>query len=74
MKTSIEFEDPEDSALAVRGRSLATRQCSWVSIAANVALTVTQVAVGFLAKSQGPLADGVHSLSGRLCRPAGESP
>ncbi len=37
-----------------------------VSVAVNIVLTVLQIAVGFFAKSQSLIADGVHSLSDLL--------
>ena len=36
---------------------------TWVSVAVNVALSATQISVGLLSKSQGLVADGIHSLS-----------
>ncbi|HMA06970.1 MAG TPA: cation diffusion facilitator family transporter, partial [Ramlibacter sp.] len=36
---------------------------TWVSVGVNIVLTVTQVVVGVLSKSQGLVADGIHSLS-----------
>ena len=44
-------------------RSAAATRSTWVSVAVNVALMTTQIAVGVFAKSQGLIADGVHSLS-----------
>lgn len=48
---------------SVAGRSAAATRSTWVSVAVNVALMVTQIAVGVFAQSQGLVADGVHSLS-----------
>ncbi len=39
---------------------------TWVSVAVNVVLSSTQIAVGIFAKSQGLVADGIHSLSDLL--------
>ncbi|MDP1068777.1 cation diffusion facilitator family transporter, partial [Klebsiella pneumoniae] len=36
---------------------------TWVSVAVNLVLTSVQIAAGLLTKSQGLVADGVHSLS-----------
>ena len=44
-------------------RSAAASRSTWVSVAVNVVLSLTQIAVGVLAKSQGLIADGFHSLS-----------
>jgi cation diffusion facilitator family transporter len=40
-----------------------SRRVTWVSVAVNLALTVTQLAVGTLAHAQSLVADGFHSLS-----------
>jgi cation diffusion facilitator family transporter len=39
------------------------RTVTWVSVAVNLALTVTQIGVGTLAHAQSLVADGFHSLS-----------
>jgi cation diffusion facilitator family transporter len=56
----IEAEDTEHSAAE---RAAAGARSTWVSVGVNLCLTVTQIAVGVLAKSQGLVADGIHSLS-----------
>jgi cation diffusion facilitator family transporter len=38
-------------------------QSTWVSVVVNLLLTAIQIAVGYLASSQGLIADGIHSLS-----------
>ncbi|HOL64909.1 MAG TPA: cation diffusion facilitator family transporter [Accumulibacter sp.] len=55
----ISFDDPERHAL--------TQRSTWVSVAVNVFLTATQVVIGFVANSQGLIADGLHSLSDLVC-------
>jgi cation diffusion facilitator family transporter len=61
---SDEFaEDPEDALYSPAERSAAASRSTWVSVAVNVVLTVTQLVVGVLSKSQGLVADGIHSLS-----------
>lgn len=47
-------------------KDAAVRRSTWVSVAVNLLLTVTQVAVGWVAGSQGLVADGIHSLSDLL--------
>lgn len=47
-------------------KAVAVRRSTWVSVAVNLLLTVTQVAVGIVAGSQGLVADGVHSMSDLL--------
>jgi len=53
-----------------RAQRLATSRAfassTWLSVAVNVALASTQVTVGLVARSQGLVADGVHSLSDLL--------
>src|SRR5450631_4153556 len=44
-------------------RSAAAARSTWVSVAVNVLLAATQVGVGLVSKSQGLIADGIHSLS-----------
>ena len=56
-------DDPEDSTVSPAERAAAASRSTWVSVVVNLVLTVTQIAVGLLAKSQGLVADGVHSLS-----------
>jgi cation diffusion facilitator family transporter len=41
----------------------AAKRSTWVSVGVNVVLTVLQIVVGVLAKSQALVADGIHSLS-----------
>ncbi len=55
----ISYDDPQRHAMANRS--------TWVSVAANVFLTLMQVVVGFLAHSQSLIADGMHSLSDLVC-------
>jgi cation diffusion facilitator family transporter len=56
-------DDPEDSELAQTERAAAASGSTWVSVAVNVVLSGIQIVVGILAKSQGLVADGLHSLS-----------
>lgn len=56
-------DDPEDPQHTRQVRAAAASRSTWVSVAVNLILTVTQVAVGALSKSQGLVADGIHSLS-----------
>lgn len=41
----------------------AATRSTWVSVAVNLALSIGQVAIGILSRSQGLVADGIHSLS-----------
>ncbi|MFZ4478576.1 MAG: cation diffusion facilitator family transporter [Rhodoferax sp.] len=56
-------DDPEDPEHSLAERSAAASRSTWVSVGVNLILTIVQVAVGILAKSQGLIADGIHSLS-----------
>jgi cation diffusion facilitator family transporter len=53
----------EHSSHTPAQRSAAASRSTWVSVAVNVVLSTTQIVVGVLAKSQGLIADGIHSLS-----------
>ena len=56
-------DDTEHTAFSPAQRAAAAARSTWVSVGVNIALTLTQVTVGVLAKSQGLIADGIHSLS-----------
>jgi cation diffusion facilitator family transporter len=56
-------DDSEDPQHSPEERAAAASRSTWVSVGVNLILTITQVAVGILAKSQGLVADGIHSLS-----------
>jgi len=56
-------ETLEDSKISATDRAAAAARSTWVSVAVNILLSCTQIVVGILAKSQGLVADGIHSLS-----------
>ncbi len=56
-------DDAEDAQHSPAERAAAASRSTWVSVAVNIVLTGTQIVVGVLAKSQGLIADGTHSLS-----------
>lgn len=56
-------DDPEDPKHTSAQRARAASRSTWVSVGVNLVLTVTQIVVGVLAKSQALVADGIHSLS-----------
>lgn len=56
-------DDPEDTQHSREERAAAASRSTWVSVAVNFFLTIAQIVVGVLAKSQGLIADGIHSLS-----------
>ena len=57
------LDDPEDTQHTAAERATAASRSTWVSVGVNVVLTVVQISVGVFAKSQGLIADGIHSLS-----------
>lgn len=59
-----EYDDNvHDTESLVAQRAAAATRSTWVSVVVNLALTVLQIATGILARSQGLIADGIHSLS-----------
>ncbi|SDI06165.1 cation diffusion facilitator family transporter [Propionivibrio dicarboxylicus] len=59
-----EYDDNvHDNESLVAQRAAAASRSTWVSVVVNLALTLLQIATGILAKSQGLIADGIHSLS-----------
>ena len=63
MTPSELLDDPEDTQHTAAERATAASRSTWVSVGVNVVLTVVQISVGVFAKSQGLIADGIHSLS-----------
>lgn len=63
----MNFDDFEDNAHDAQGtiaaRAQAAKRSTWVSVAVNLVLTCGQIAAGVAARSQGLIADGIHSLS-----------
>ncbi|MDE2304159.1 MAG: cation transporter [Gammaproteobacteria bacterium] len=55
--------DSEDPPQLLARRAAAAQRSTWVSVAVNAALALAQVTIGLLARSQGLVADGVHSIS-----------
>jgi len=51
-------DDPKDPQHSPEERAAAASRSTWVSVGVNLILTLTQVTVGILAKSQGLVADG----------------
>nr|WP_315491161.1 cation diffusion facilitator family transporter [uncultured Rhodoferax sp.] len=56
-------DDSEHASHTSAQRAAAASRSTWVSVGVNLVLTVTQIVVGISAKSQGLVADGIHSLS-----------
>lgn len=53
----------ETVADATPAMAAAATRSTWVSVAVNLALSIGQVVIGILSRSQGLVADGIHSLS-----------
>lgn len=53
----------QDSPYSMAERARAASRSTWVSVGVNVVLTLAQIIAGVLSKSQGLIADGIHSLS-----------
>ncbi|WP_293994541.1 cation diffusion facilitator family transporter [Sphaerotilus sp.] len=63
MQFTDNTDDPEDTEYSAAERAAAAARSTWVSVVVNLVLTVLQIAAGILSKSQGLIADGIHSLS-----------
>lgn len=63
MQFSESTDDHEESAQTTSERAAATSRSTWVSVEVNVLLSATQIIIGTMSKSQGLIADGIHSLS-----------
>jgi cation diffusion facilitator family transporter len=56
-------DDSHDSGQTVAQRAAVAARCTWVSVTVNLLLSLTQILAGWLTRSQGLIADGIHSLS-----------
>jgi cation diffusion facilitator family transporter len=56
-------DNSEHAAHSAAERSAAASRSTWISVVVNLLLSTTQIVVGVLARSQGLVADGIHSLS-----------
>jgi cation diffusion facilitator family transporter len=63
MKLTELADDAEDAQHTPAERAAAASRSTWVSVGVNMVLTIIQIVVGVFAKSQGLIADGIHSLS-----------
>jgi len=63
MKFSDLADDSEDDQHTPAERAAAASRSTWVSVGVNLVLSTCQIGAGVLTKSQGLIADGVHSLS-----------
>ena len=58
-----ERDEDDGAGYSASERARAASRSTWVSVVVNLLLTVAQIAAGVFTKSQGLIADGVHSLS-----------
>lgn len=58
-----ELDEDDDAGHSVSERARAASRSTWVSVIVNMLLTLAQISAGVFTKSQGLVADGVHSLS-----------
>ena len=61
--SDINEENEDDSPISAAERSSAASRSTWVSVVVNVVLSTLQIVVGTMSKSQGLIADGIHSVS-----------
>ena len=60
---NLPADDSEDPQHSPAERAAAAKRSTWVSVGVNLVLTLMQIAVGVVARSQALIADGLHSLS-----------
>ena len=63
MQLEAPEDDTEHALFTPEQRAQVAARSTWVSVVVNVLLSSTQITVGVLSRSQGLVADGVHSLS-----------
>lgn len=56
-------KDDEDHLFSAEERSKAAFKSTWCSVVVNLTLSIIQIILGIFSKSQGLIADGIHSLS-----------
>jgi cation diffusion facilitator family transporter len=61
--TDTDDNDEDDAQRSVSARAKAASRSTWISVIVNLVLTVAQITAGVFARSQGLIADGIHSLS-----------
>ncbi len=63
MQFPVLDDNSEETELTLSLRSTAASRSTWVSVGVNFVLTIVQIVAGVFSKSQGLIADGIHSLS-----------
>ena len=56
-------DNVHDATTLVAERARAASRSTWISVGVNLVLTVAQITAGIFSRSQGLIADGIHSLS-----------
>ncbi|MCE1272468.1 MAG: cation diffusion facilitator family transporter [Acinetobacter sp.] len=52
-----------ESNIDLESRAKAASKSTWISVAVNIFLSIGQILIGIFSKSQGLIADGIHTLS-----------
>jgi len=63
MDTPLLTDNTEETPADLAIKAAAASRSTWVSVVVNLVLSGTQIVIGVFSKSQGLIADGVHSLS-----------
>lgn len=63
MRINEQFDDDEHSTISPAVKMAAVRRSAWLSIVVNVVISCLQIVAGVFTKSQGLIADGIHSLA-----------
>jgi len=59
----MDLDEENENTYSAAQRAASASRSTWVSVAVNLSLTALQITAGTLTKSQGLIADGIHSLS-----------
>lgn len=63
MDRFTDLADANDDSIDFGVKAAAASRSTWVSVGVNSGLSCMQIVIGILARSQGLIADGIHSLS-----------
>lgn len=63
MKKLDDSAENANQSYSTDERAAVASRSTWASVAVNISLSIAQIGIGFFSKSQGLIADGVHSLS-----------
>ena len=62
-QSALSEDDIDDTPYTAAERALVGKRSTLVSVAVNVVLSALQIIIGYFARSQALIADGIHSLS-----------